>query len=70
MYHEDCLIGMRVRFNTPGDSLVHDEIGIVVARPNREEAMVRFEVYKDKYDAYSDTCTGCITIDPESLEEV
>ena len=70
MYHEDCEIGMRVRFYTPNNPLIHGETGIVVARPDREEALVRFEVYKDKYDAYADTRTGCITIDPTSLAEV
>lgn len=70
MYHEDCVVGMRVMFNTPGDLLIHGETGVVVARHDKEEASVRFDAYKPKYDGYSDTRSGCICIDPVSLVEV
>lgn len=68
--NELCIIGLRVKINTPYNTVLHGEIGTVVAREASDEALVRFDTYKPKFDAYEDTRLGSVTVDPEELDPI
>jgi hypothetical protein len=61
---------MRVRFNRPDDELLHNETGVVVDRPNSDEALVRFDRMKPEFMAYEDMACGFVTSDPVYLDQV
>lgn len=70
MHNEDCYVGIRVRINLPGDELLDGETGVVVDREASDEALVRFDTYKPKFDAYEDTRRGSVTVDPANLDPI
>lgn len=70
MKYEECFIGQHVRINLPGNPTLHNETGIVCSRDEMDEAGVRFDVYKPKFDQYGDTRRGYVTLEPTYLEPV
>lgn len=59
---------MHVRINWPANPILHNETGVVADRPESDEAVIRFDVYKSKFDAYDDTRRGSVTVNPEQLD--
>lgn len=67
MDNELCEVGMRVRIDLPSNSLLNNETGVVVDRPESDEALVKFDRMKPEFDHWDDTRTGCVTVCPENL---
>ena len=70
MHNEDCYVGIKVRINLPGNDILDGELGVVVARDASDEALVRLDTYKSKFDDYEDTRCGSVTVDPANLEAI
>ena len=63
MTSEDFEFNQRVQINWPSNPVLHGEYAIVIGYEEDDCLKLRFETYKDKFDAYEDTITGSVCVE-------
>jgi hypothetical protein len=68
MKPEECSRGLKVRINTPDNSVLHGETGTICEINDYDDVGVRFDVYKAKFDDFDDARRGYVHLTPWELE--
>ena len=70
MIYDECELGMKVCIMMPENTVLHQETGTIAAINGADEILIRFDVYKPKFDQFEDARRGSVIVGVENLHRI